>query len=177
MYFKINHDLKKCDKNGKRSIGQLNYYSTFIYTICIYCTMTMAEVSFLTVRGEVMSLKRFYLRIYNYSVQIKFLSKNYNYLTVYKRVHEKIFVNLCYFSFMRKRLWRKLEKIGDIPLTCTLKEILFNPKRSFYYSYQHTFCINNTHSLFMFCIQKHLSDVTHKRTSSGDKDFLLHLAN
>ena len=44
--------------------------------------MTMAEVSFLTVRGEVMSLKRFYLRIYNYSVQIKFLSKNYNYLTV-----------------------------------------------------------------------------------------------
>ena len=49
---------------------------------CIYCTMTMAEVSFLTVRGEVMSLKRFYLRIYNYSVQIKFLSKNPNYLTV-----------------------------------------------------------------------------------------------
>ena len=44
-------------------IGQLNYYSTFIYTICIHCTMTMAEVSFLTVRGEVMSLKRFYLRI------------------------------------------------------------------------------------------------------------------
>ena len=82
MYFKINHDLKKYDKNGKRSIGQLNYYSTFIYTICIYCTMTMAEVSFLTVRSEVVSLKRFYLRIYNYSVHIKFLSKNPNYLTV-----------------------------------------------------------------------------------------------
>ena len=44
--------------------------------------MTMAEVSFLTVRSEVMSLKRFYLRIYNYYVQIKFLSKNPNYLTV-----------------------------------------------------------------------------------------------
>ena len=42
----------------------------------------MAEVSFLTVRGEVMSLKRFYLRIHNYYVQIKFLSKKPNYLTV-----------------------------------------------------------------------------------------------
>ena len=86
-------------------------------------------------------------------------------------------MNLCYFSFMRKRVWRKLEKIGDIPLTCTFKEIHFNRKRSFYYSYQQTFCISNTHSLFMFCTQKHLSNVTHKRTSSGDKDFLLHLAN
>ena len=97
MYFKINHDFKKCDKNGKRSIGQLNYYSTFIYTICIYCTMTMAEVSFLTVRSEVMSLKRFYLRIYNYSVQIKFLSKNPNYLTVineYMRRFSWIYVTL-----------------------------------------------------------------------------------
>ena len=44
--------------------------------------MTMAEVSFLTVRSEVMSLKRLYLRIYNYSVQIKFLSKIPNYITV-----------------------------------------------------------------------------------------------
>ena len=97
MYFKINHDFKKCDKNGKRSIGQLNYYSTFIYTICIYCTMTMAEVSFLTVRGEVMSLKRFYLCIHNYSVQIKFLSKNPNYLTVineYVRRFSWIYVTL-----------------------------------------------------------------------------------
>ena len=42
----------------------------------------MAEVSFLTVRGEVTSLKRFYLHTYNYSVQIKFLSKNPNYLSV-----------------------------------------------------------------------------------------------
>ena len=42
----------------------------------------MAEVSFLTVRSEVMSLNRFYLRIYDYSVKIKFLSKNPNYLTV-----------------------------------------------------------------------------------------------
>ena len=44
--------------------------------------MTMAEVSFLTVRSEVMSLKRLYLRIYYYSVQIKFLSKIPNYITV-----------------------------------------------------------------------------------------------
>ena len=59
--------------------------------------MTMAEVSFLTVRGEVMSLKRFYLRIYNYSVQIKFLSKNYSYLTViseYMRRFSWIYVTL-----------------------------------------------------------------------------------
>ena len=62
------------------------------------------------------------------------------------------------------------QKIGDIPLTCTLKEILFNRKRSFYYSNQQTFCINNTRSLFKFCTQKHLSNVTHKR-------FLSHLAN
>ena len=82
MYFKINPDFKKYDKNGKRSIGLLNYYMTVIYTIFIYCTMTMAEVSFLTVRSEVMSLKRFYLRIHNYSVQIKFLSKIPNYITV-----------------------------------------------------------------------------------------------
>ena len=73
---------KKYDKNGKRSKGQLNYYLTFIYNICIYCTMTMAEVIFLTVRSEVMSLKRLHLRIYNYSVQITFLSKIPNYLTV-----------------------------------------------------------------------------------------------
>ena len=82
MHFKINSDLKKYDKNGKRSIGLLNYYMTCIYTICIYCTMTMAEVSFLTVQSEVMSLKRLYLRIYNYSVQTKFLSKIPNYITV-----------------------------------------------------------------------------------------------
>ena len=82
VYFKINPDLTKKDKNGKRSIGQFNYYSTFIYTICIYCTMTMAEVSFLTVRSEVMSLKRLYLRINNCSVQITFLSKIPNYLTI-----------------------------------------------------------------------------------------------
>ena len=48
LYFKINPDFKKCDKNEKRSIGLLNYCMTFIYTICIYCTMTMVEVSFLT---------------------------------------------------------------------------------------------------------------------------------
>ena len=72
MYFKIKPDLKKYDKNGKRSLGKLNYYFIFFYTVCIYCTMTMAEVSFLTVRSEVMSLKRLYLRIYNYSVQITF---------------------------------------------------------------------------------------------------------
>ena len=64
MYFKINPDLKKKHyKNGMRIIGQLNYYLKFIYTICIYCTMTMAEVIFLIVRSEVMSLKRLYLRI------------------------------------------------------------------------------------------------------------------
>ena len=59
--------------------------------------MTMAEVSFLTVRSDVMSLKRFYLRIYNYSVQIKFLSKNPNYLTViseYMRRFSLIYVTL-----------------------------------------------------------------------------------
>ena len=80
----LNPDLKKKknDRNGKRSLGQLIYYLTFIYTICIYCTMTMAEVIFLTVRSEVMSLKRLYLRIYNYSVQITFLSKIPNYLNV-----------------------------------------------------------------------------------------------
>ena len=44
--------------------------------------MTMAEVIFLTVRDEVMSLKILYLLIYNYSVQITFLSKIPNYLTV-----------------------------------------------------------------------------------------------
>ena len=49
----------------------------------------MAEVSFLTVRSEVMSLKRLYLRIYNYSVQIKFLSKNLNYLTVINQYMRK----------------------------------------------------------------------------------------
>ena len=37
--------------------------------------MTIAEVSFLTVRSEVMSLKRLYLFIYNYSVKITFSSK------------------------------------------------------------------------------------------------------
>ena len=79
VYFKLNPDLTKNDKNGKRSIGQFNYYLTFIYTICIYCTMTMAEVSFLTVRSEVMGLKRLYLRIYNYSDQIIFFSKIPNY--------------------------------------------------------------------------------------------------
>ena len=42
----------------------------------------MTEVIFLTVRDEVMSLKILYLRIYNYSVQIAFLSKIPNYLTV-----------------------------------------------------------------------------------------------
>ena len=78
---------------------------------------------------------------------------------------------------MWKRIWRKLRKIGDIPLTCTLMEILFNRKRLFYYSNQQTFCINNTRSLFMFCKQKHLSNVTHKCTSSGDKGLLSHLAN
>ena len=82
VYFEINPDLTKYDKKEKRSIGQLNYYWTFIYTICIYCTVTMAEVIFLTVRSEVMSLKRLYLRIYNYSVQITFFSKIRNYLTV-----------------------------------------------------------------------------------------------
>ena len=95
----------------------------------------------------------------------------------YKRIHEKIFVNSCYFCCMWKRIWRKLQNIGDIPLTCTLKEILFNRKRSFYYSNQQTFCFNNIRSLFMFCTQKHLSNVTQKRTSSGDKGFLSHLAN
>ena len=49
--------------------GQFNHYSTFI------CTMTMAEVIFLTVRSEIMSLKRLCLRIYNCSVQIIFFSK------------------------------------------------------------------------------------------------------
>ena len=42
----------------------------------------MAEVIFLTVRREVMSLKRLYLRIYNYSVQITFSFKIPNYLSV-----------------------------------------------------------------------------------------------
>ena len=123
-----------------------------------------------------MSFKILYLRIYNHSVQIIFF-QDPQLLNCYKRVHEKIFVILCYFCFMWKRIWRKLEKIGDIPFTCSLKEILFHSKRSFYYSNQQTFCINNTRSLFMFCTQKHLSNVTHKRTSSGDKGFFSHLTN
>ena len=44
-----------------------------------------------------MSLKRLYLRIYNYSVEIKFLSKNPNYLTFineYMRRFSWIFVTL-----------------------------------------------------------------------------------
>ena len=117
--------------------------------------MTMAEVSFLTVRSEVMSLKRFYLRIYNYSVQIKFLSKNPNYLTVINE-YEKIFVNLCYFSFMRKRIWRKLEKIGDIPPFCTLKEILFLLKND------HFIIVTNKHSALITHI--HFSCSAHKNT-------------
>ena len=42
----------------------------------------MAEISFLTVQSEVMSLKRLYLRIYNYSVQIIFFSEILNYLAI-----------------------------------------------------------------------------------------------
>ena len=42
----------------------------------------MAEVIFLTVRSEVMSWKRLYLSIFNYSVQITFLFKICNNLTV-----------------------------------------------------------------------------------------------
>ena len=44
--------------------------------------MTMAEVSFLTVRSEVMSLKRLYLRVNSHSVQITFLSNIPHCLTV-----------------------------------------------------------------------------------------------
>ena len=129
----------------------------------------MAEVIFLTVRSDVMSLKRLYLRIYNYSAQITFSSK----LPICSTVINEYIL----FWFMWKRIWRKLQKIGDIPLTWKLKEILFNRKRWFYYSNQQTFCFNNTRSLFMFCTQKHISNVTHKRTSSGDKGFSSHLAN
>ena len=98
VYFKINPGIKKYDKNGKRSMGQLNYYLTFMYTICIYCTTTMAEVIFLTVRSEVMSLKRFYLRIYNYSVQITWKSKIPKQLTV---INEYIWIfSWIYVTFV-----------------------------------------------------------------------------
>ena len=42
----------------------------------------MAEVIFLSVRSEVMSLKISYLRIFNYYVQITLFFKIPNYLTV-----------------------------------------------------------------------------------------------
>ena len=64
-------------------------------------------------------------------------------------------------TYMAEVTKKKKKKIGDIPLICTLKKILFNRKLSFYYSNQQTFCINDTRSLFMFCTQKHLLNVTH----------------
>ena len=79
--------------------------------------------------------------------------------------------------FHVKMYMAEVIKNDDIQLSCTLKEILFNRKLSFYYSNQQTFYIDNTCSFFMFCTQKHLSNVTHKRTSSGDKGFSYYLAN
>ena len=41
---------------------------------------------------------------------------------------------------------------------------------------KHSVLIRHVH-FFIFCQQKHLSNVTHKHTSSGDMGFLPHLAN
>ena len=137
VYFKINPDLRKIWQNGKRSIGQFNYYLTFTCTICIYCTIMMAEVIFLTVRNEVISLKRLYLRIYNYSVQITFLSKIPNYLTVineYIRRFSWIYVtfvsceNVYGGSYKNWRhpthfyIWRKYSLIANYHFTIVINK-------------------------------------------------------
>ena len=95
-----------------------------------------------------MSLKRLYLRIYNYSVQITFEPKIPICLAVINEYIRRF--SWIYVTFVSCEIdMAEVTKIGDIPLTWKLKDILFNRKRWFYYSNQQTFCINNTFTFYV----------------------------
>ena len=137
----------------------------------------MAEVIFLTVRNEVMSLKRLYLHIYNYSVQITFFSKIPNYLT---------FIN----EYMRRFSWTFVTFVscenvygGSYKKMATSHSLAHLRKYSLIANDHFTIVINKhsviiTHVHFSRSAHKNnLSTVNHKRSLSGDKGYLSDLAN
>ena len=115
----------------------------------------MAEVIFLTVRSEVMSLKRIYLRIYNYSVQITFFSKIPNYLTVineYMRRFSWIYVTFVSCKNVYGGSYKKL----------ATSRLLVHSKKYSLIANEHFTIVINKHSVLTTRV--HFSCSAHKNT-------------